>query len=404
MLPNLNELKRKCQSLNLPVVQRGKREAKADYVTVLREHFMKRDYPMGLPFEELTPMLCFASWNLEPKELDGIWRNAEWIAQSKENGCRMTLYFVPGIGVFGTSRTVSLKTYRLQELTGKLLFSGFDKAPCHITLDCEVIVEKPVDTRPYTAKGQITKSSLHSTTALLSLEDNNSKKCQRDQEAPLKFKVIDITQWGGADLRAQPLRTRLAAVQEFFSFIRSTELADTFIELEYTNVNKQEYLKSIWDKGGEGVILKNMRATYEDSTSRRRDAWVKVKKRIEYDAFITGFKRGEAGSGFENMVGALEFSVNLTNGKTHVIGYPINMTLEERKRISVYDESTGQVDMIPEYYGRVAEISGQDISARELRLSHCTLDRFRDQPGDMKTAEECVVDMADLVAASDWVG
>lgn len=402
-LPNLSELKKKCQKLNLPVTQSGKREAKSDYVKVLRDHFMKIDYPMGLPYEELTPMLCFASWNLTPEELEGIWRNAEWIAQSKENGCRCVLYFIPGVGVFATSRTISVKSFRLQELTGKLLFSSFDYAPCIITLDCEVIVEKPIDTRPYTAKGQVTKSSLHSTTALLSLEDNASKRCQREQDAPLRFKVLDITKWGGSDLRRQPLSKRLACIEEFFKWVRGTDLANTFIQLAYTNVQKKEYLQSIWDNGGEGVVLKNMRSTYEDSTSRGRAAWVKVKKRKDYDSFVTGFKRGEPDGEFRNMVGALEFSVFLSNGKKHVLGYPINMTLEERQRISIYDPATDTVSMIPEYYNRVAEISGQDISARELRLSHCTLDRWRDQEGDIKLPEQCVVEMEDLLAASEWV-
>ena len=130
---------------------------------------------------------------------------------------------------------------------------------------------------------------------------------------------------------------------------------------------------------------------------------MKVKKRKDYDAFVTGFKRGEPDGDFRNMVGALEFSVNLTNGKRHVIGYPINMTLEERQRISIYDPTTDTVTMIPEYYNRVAEISGQDISARELRLSHCTLDRWRDQEGDKKLPQDCVVDLEDLIQASDWV-
>lgn len=403
MLPNLSALKKKCETLGLPVVQKGKREAKSDYVSVLRDHFLKRDYPNGMPFTELTPMLCFASWNLEEKELEAIWESPNWVAQSKENGCRMTLYFVPGVGVFATSRTVSLKTYRLQELTGKLLFREFKDSPRAITLDVEVIVEKPIDTRPYTAKGQITKSSLHSTTALLSLEDANSRKCQVDQDAALTFKVIDVT-FDHHDLRKKPLRERLTSVHSFLSWVKDTEIGKYFIHLPVVASKKKEFLQEIWAKGGEGVVLKNLDAPYEDSSSRRRDAWVKVKKRIEFDAFVTGFKRGDEGQGFENMVGALEFSVRLASGKTHVLGYPINMTLEERQRITVYDKETNTVSLLSEMYNRVAEISGQDISARELRLSHCTLDRWRDQPGDEKSAEECVVDMADLEAAADWVG
>jgi ATP-dependent DNA ligase len=316
----------------------------------------------------------------------------------------MVLYFIRNVGVFATSRNISLKTFRFSELTGKLLFAGFHKAPFNITIDCEAIIEKPVDTRPYTAKGEVTKTSLHSTTAVLSLEDNNSRKLQRDQNAPLTFKVLDITQWEGVDIKHQPLRNRLGCREAFMAFVAGTELGQYFKKPESAMTDKKKFLEKIWSEGGEGVILKNMRAPYEDSSSRPRDHMVKVKKRIEFDAFVTGFKRGEAGTGFENLVGALEFSVNLTNGKTHVLGYPINMTLEERQRITAYDPVTNQVSLIPEYYGRVAEISGQDISARELRLSHCTLDRWRDQPGDVKLATDCVQNLEELKQAAEWVG
>jgi ATP-dependent DNA ligase len=198
---------------------------------------------------------------------------------------------------------------------------------------------------------------------------------------------------------------RLEARQAFMDWVATTELAAYFIlPKSCFGTNKKPFCEKIWEDGGEGIILKNLRATYEDSSSRRRDAWVKVKKRQDYDAFVTGFKRGEEGTGFENLVGALEFSVKLTNGKLHPIGYPINMTLEERNRISVYDPATGQVSMIQEMYGKVAEISGQDISARELRLSHCTLDRWRDQGGDLKHADECVMDLDELKQAAEWVG
>ena len=55
----------------------------------------------------------------------------------------------------------------------------------------------------------------------------------------------------------------------------------------------------------------------------------------------------------------------------------------------------------PTLYGRVAEISGQDISARELRLSHCTLERWR-EGADLKIEAECVTSLADLKTAAEW--
>lgn len=403
MLPNLSELKKACDKLGLNVVQSGKREAKSDYVKVLREFYLKRDYPMGLPYEEVDPMLCFASWNLEPAEFEGLWRNPTWVAQSKQNGCRVILHFT-GSGVFAHSRSVSVKTYRMQELTGKLLFADFTGL-AGWTLDCEAIIEKTVDTRPYTAKGEVTKSSLHSTVSALHLEDNASKRMQREQAAPLMFKVIDVIKAGHRDFRREPLEVRLDKISRLFSeyFSQNPDIGQYFVELPVCREDKKAFCEKIWAEGGEGVILKNLRSTYEDSSSRRRDAWVKVKKRLEVDAFVTGFKRGEPGTGFANLVGALEFSVNVEGGKTHAIGFPINMTMEERQRITVYDPATDTVSMIPSMYGRVAEISGQDISARELRLSHCTWDRWREGV-DAKLPEQCVMSLVDLRRMAEWVG
>lgn len=401
----LAQLEAKCKRLNLAVVQKGKRPAKADYVDVLKKHFMGVDYPTGQPFEEIEPMLCFASWNLKEEELAGIWRSPGWIADEKANGCRLILHFLDGEGVFAHSRTVSVKTYRREEHTNCLLFADYKEAPFEIILDVEAIVEKPVDTTHYTVKGQTTKTSLHSTTALLALEPTASKRLQREQNAPLTFKVLDIVKWNGADGRYARLAQRLIWIEEFFAWINSTELGKFFIRQRIVRGDeKKAFCKEIWTKGGEGVVLKNLNSTYEASSSRQRDAWVKVKKRIEFDAFVSGFERGDKDSGFENLVGNLEFSVYTETGELHMLGKPINMTMEMRKEISRYDPATDSVSMVPEMLGRVAEISGQDISARTYRLSHCTIERWRDQPGDTKNLEDCKVNMVELRQAAEWVG
>lgn len=57
-----------------------------------------------------------------------------------------------------------------------------------------------------------------------------------------------------------------------------------------------------------------------------------MKRRQEYDAFVTGFKRGEKGTAWENLVGALEFSVHTKTGETHVIGYATNLPSKPERR------------------------------------------------------------------------
>lgn len=405
MLPNLSELKKKCDDLSLTVVQKGKRPAKSDYVEVLRAHYMPEG---GLPYEELTPMLCFAEWNLKEDERERIWRSVNWVIQKKLNGCRIILHFVKGVGVFAHSRTTSVKTFRFQELQQQ--FTWHDYVPnFSATLDAEVIIEKPIDTRAYTAKGEITKTSLHSTTSVLHLEAENARKIQIEQDAPLMVHAFDITSSDlrtaiGEDHRKEPYSTRIELLKIFEDVIRKTSLSKFFHFPKVERANKKEFLNKILAEGGEGGILKNLRAPYVDSSSRKRDGWVKVKRRQDYDAFVSGFIRGEKGTGWENLVGALEFSV-ITEKGVHVLGYASNITLENRKKITIYDPKSDEVTLAPAILGKVAEISGQDISARSLRLSHCIVERWRPKQGpDAKNRGDCRYKMSDLLAASSWVG
>lgn len=405
MLPNLDLLEKKCRDLNLKVSLAGKKPQKDDYVRSLRAHFMPEG---GLPYEEVTPMLCYPSWNLKPIELEGIWASERWIAQEKLNGCRIVLHFVPGKGVFAHSRSISVKTYRYSELTDVLLFREFKDIPGYTVVDAEIQIEKPVDTRPYSAKGVVTKTALASTTAVLALAPENSRKLQVEQNAPFRVKVFDIMRspkWGQewGDLRNMKLENRLIILEDFKKWIQSTSIGSNFMFPGYTATNKKLYNEAIWVGGGEGTVLKNLDSTYEDSSSRSREGWVKVKKRKEVDAYVVGFERGDAGKGWENLVGDLLFAVLTKSGQEHVIAKCSNMKFEKRQAITIYDSETNEVTLHPDMYRQVAQVSGQDVSSRSLRLTHATIDRWRDQPGDEKSADECVVDMNEISQMAEWV-
>jgi ATP-dependent DNA ligase len=400
MLPTLAKLQQKCQDLGLNVVQSGKRPAKEDYVTALRTHHLPEG---GVSYVDVEPMLCFAEWNLKPAEQEHIWTSPNWAAQQKLNGCRAIIHFVKDQGVFAHSRTVSLKTYRMQELTKQLLFHAWTPS-FSATIDCELLIEKPIDTRGYSAKGELTKTSLHSTVSALHLEPEASRRLQVAQDAPLMVHAFDILKMFDQDLQTLPLSERLNQLTQFRAAIAGTEIEQFFRFPPVVSSDKRAFFDQVIASGGEGVILKNLRAPYIASSSRSRDAWVKCKRRREHDAFVSGFLRGEPSTGWKNLVGALEFSVHTESGD-HVLGYATNLTMENRQKITIYDPETDTVKLHPSLYGKVAEISGQDISARELRLSHCTIDRWRSKTGpDAKRAEDCIESMADLRAAAEWVG
>lgn len=399
MQMKLDDLKKKCQDLGLSVSPQKGRASKKPFTDALREHFMKIDYPNGLPYEEISPMLCFPSWDLSQDEEKKIMASPSWGAQEKINGARGVLHLLSS-GTYLHSRFVSVKTFRMQELGDHLLF-GDQKWSREIVLDVEIIIEKSVDTRPYTAKGEVTKSSLHSTVAVLHLAADSSKRLQKEQDTPLRFKILDILRVGDKDLRGMKLRDRIKRIDEVQKVLDSHSVGQYFDILQMVTDNKREFLAEILKKGGEGLVLKNLDSTYESSTSRNRDGWVKFKRRREVDAFVTGYKLGEEGSGWENLIGALEFSVKTEDGSDHVIAYPTNITLEQRKKLTVL--VNGQPTLHPKIYGLVAQVSGQDFSARALRLTHATIDRWRIKEPDRKLPEDCLLNLASVRTAAEWV-
>jgi ATP-dependent DNA ligase len=228
-----------------------------------------------------------------------------------------------------------------------------------------------------------------------------ARKLQKDQDAYVQFKVWDIVRYGDKDLRQETLRTRRAYLALFFDHLNMTEWGKYFdMEVLYYT-GKRTFFDATVAAGGEGAVLKNLNSVYNDSTGRDRNSWVKVKKRRDYDAFVTGFERGEPGA-WHNLVGTLHFSVFTEHG-LHEIGVASNMDLAFRQAITEYDPATDTVSLRKDMYHKVAQISGQDIAPRVYRLTHCTIDRWRDQGGDAKNAQECVESYADLTALALWI-
>src|SRR5580704_6981231 len=118
MTQRLADLKKKCEVLGYTIQRRGLRPAKSEYLAVLRQHFISKDYPEGIPYQELTPMLCAEYHRLLPKAQEQIWRDDNgWVAQEKFNGERAILHFVKDVGVFCHSRVVSTLSFRRSEWT-----------------------------------------------------------------------------------------------------------------------------------------------------------------------------------------------------------------------------------------------------------------------------------------------
>lgn len=384
-MPTLAQLKRMCQARGIEVIDSKER---APYLNALRTHYLSRDYPSGLPYTELSPMLCYSYADLHPKEQQAIWKDGNnWIAQPKLNGCRIILHFVKDVGVFAHSRTVNQSTFRRQEYTDHLLFRG-SKPPFTATVDCEALVEQPINT----GNGVTTASSLHSTAVILKMNPETALRIQREQ-APLRFFVLDLVKWGDKDLKSRELAERFSYFTDFKDALKSAGLNPYFEFPEICFRAKRLYMERILENGGEGVVLKNLGSHYEASSSRNRYGWVKCKREIAFFGFVSGFEQGRSDSRYEHQVATLLFSIR-TEAGPRMVGKCSNLIWNFRKQISIYDRATGKVRLDPEVYGRVARLGGFEFSARAARLVHpyilhwCT---------DMRM-EQCVYDEAEFQA------
>jgi hypothetical protein len=391
MIRKLAELQALCRELGLEV-RIGPRKAKSDYLQALREHYLRRDYLEGPPFAELTPMLSYPYWNLRVPERERIWHDHnDWLVQEKFNGCRVILHFVKGIGTFAHSRNLDTRTYRRTDLTYHLLFADF-VPDFSATVDTEAIIQLPIDTS-FTPKGSKIQPSLQAVAAVLALRPESARRLQTEQSASLMFKAFDLPMWDDKDLRKKKLVERLPYLNDFLAAIRTTPAGPHF-EVPPTQLYaKKLFFDRVLSKGGEGCMFKNLNSPYLDSSKRSRKGWVKVKKSVELDAFVSGFEPGKPNGRWKNRVATLLFSVD-TEAGPHLIAKVSSISKRSRTMITVKDRETKQISLHPDMIGKTAHLVGQEITPKSLRLLHPRVIRWNHMGVDAKT--RCTYSMKDI--------
>jgi len=186
-------------------------------------------------------------------------------------------------------------------------------------------------------------------------------------------------------------------------------------------VNKQDFYKEVLAGGGEGVMLKDLRAPYVQEG--RPKSMYKAKRVEEVDCFVVGGEPGDEDAGWKLLIGNLNMSCITETGKVHMVARVSNLTLEDRidasvcgkcaGKLSVRHEnvagkrkvlgtsclSCGAVDPVPalnsKWMRRVAEVHGQEWTARVYRLKHAFVERWR-EGADGKAPEDCKVNLAQV--------
>jgi ATP-dependent DNA ligase len=418
------DLDRECRQYGLYVEptknsKPGKKCSKDDYILALRNHHLKLRYPDGRVPKHLqlilqmdSPMLANRFNAVSPEKQEEIWKTDLWGFQEKMDGVRLIRIFVRGEGLHFYSRGVSVKDYLPIEYTNiyqpnlniEELGAQFDS----YIADSELVCTNPVISTVMKKRGVETDTQLSAVTALLGLNDTDSLYIQKNENCPLKFYSFDCmffnNEWlteGSNRALGQCDREKVARVVT--SVEKSAGLNVEFLETVYDVVGKKAFHDMIIAAKGEGVIAKHKNALYLAQESRARCQWIKIKRTVSgslldsplndtLDAFVSGWEPGEKGKAYENMVGTLKFSVWLVkpNGERvqHEIGHVSGLALDFRKSITVYmdDGLGGKVcGLHPDWEGRVAEIDGQNISSRAMRIRHCRLIAWRVD----KNADQC---------------
>jgi ATP-dependent DNA ligase len=364
---------------------------KDDYVIALRDYFINQKFgskdkvPWALKFmlSIETPQLCRRIQTLKEADQKKVWESCDWIAEEKIDGVRMLIAWNATEKKFSFfSRNNSVTDYLPQDYSDTILVNAKDfDYPDNFVLDSEIVsVDSDVETNTQCL------TQLQSTAALLNLNAEDSRKIQKSH--PLKFIVFDClfdkenlieTAWTNRHTHAE----KLAALLKSKGF--KCELNRVVENTDDDNGIKRDFYEEVISRNGEGVVLKNKNAKYHACSSRTIDC-VKVKRSTtdsvanDIDAFITDYVVGNSDTRNENMVVGFVFSIPMEKDDGTVVSHPIatcsNVSDFIKEDATVIAED-GTVTLNPDYYGRVATVKGQNISARNLRMTHAVIEAWR---------------------------
>lgn len=391
-----------CRELGLVVKQAGNKLRKDDYVRALRNHFLLEKYgsldniPWSMKFMLSIEclQLCRRIQTLKESDQQKVWESDDWIAEEKVDGNRMVICWDADEKQFHFfSRNNSMVDYLPQDYKDTIYITAdnfdYDK---NFVLDAEVISTSPnIETNDTQCLTQ-----LQSTSALLALNPDDSIAIQRND--PLKFIVFDCL-YHDESYMDKPWIERHKQTELLCNILKkhnfNCELNPVIENTEYNKNRKREFFDELIDNQKEGIVLKNKYAKYHATSSRTIDC-VKVKRSTsdsltnDIDAFITDYVVGNDDTRNENMVVGFVFSVKLEKDDGTIVNHPIavcsNISDYIKDDATVIDDN-GNVSLNNDYYFRVATLKGQNISARNMRLTHAVVDMWRPE----RSADTCEV-------------
>lgn len=441
-MAQLDNLRKKCEILGLvpptsrnrvnhETGERYKESTIDDCIKTLQQYYIEKYRKEGTlnPFVErileFKPMLAAQMKAIKEENQKELWDdNNQWYATEKIDGNRMRYCYNENYGVEYFSRNLSEGQdgdYLPLRYSNKITIprpnlEALKQAGIHdFIIDCELVpyydtirefpnLRKIDGVMKEVMELPIADTGLSLTTSVLGALDDLSHRIQETN--PMKLMAFDIISLNGEDLTQNPLIDRLKELAKVATIIRMNGVGDRLQLVKGAKVDKIKFYQDIVAKGGEGCVIKDLNSSY---IGRREKTWVKAKRSVSgsileeqagdtIDAFIIGYKPGNKGTNIEQYVGALDFGIYLLDNEGNYIvddmGMPVihhvatvsGLTLEERQIMTELGQD-GLPTLKVSYYNKVAEIDGQDVSSRNLRLSHSLIKRWRPD----KNAEDCQI-------------
>ena len=187
--------------------------------------------------------------------------NADWCLEEKYDGHRVIVQIDPDGLVYAWSRPAAGKAALPRVLPNEILDAL-----------------KPVPAGTY--DGELVAPGARS---------RSSNVTRTDLQAGLRLIIFDAPHILSHDLRKEPYEIRreaLCVAMDHMPNFDRVGIASVFPV-------SRSVVDGIWDRGGEGAILKRRGSTYQPG--RRSPDWIKVKKSATTVMLITGFQAGKSG-------------------------------------------------------------------------------------------------------------
>lgn len=119
------------------------------------------------------------------------------------------------------------------------------------------------------------------------------------EKEKLVYKVFDILEYNGKNLRDNPLYRRRSILEQLFTI----EHFEYIILVEQYKDKKKLYEEEI-KRNAEGIMLKNINSIYIEDKSPSQ-TWYKIKRESTYDGIVKSYKFGTVGTKYEKWLGTL---------------------------------------------------------------------------------------------------